>query len=98
MMEARSAWDKKAAEAENRRKRQQYILDNIANIKRQIEYAENRTSENKAKLSKLLTTQETETVNIQQHYEQQAQKDAMIQVFLNERQRLQDEIDSKTAA
>lgn len=98
MMEARSAWDKKAAEAENRRKGQQYILDNIANIKRQIEYAENRMSENEAKLSELLTTQETETVNIQQHYEQQAQKDAMIQVFLNERQRLQDEIDSKTAA
>lgn len=98
MMEARSAWDKKAGEVENRQKGQQYILDNIANIKSRIEYAQKRTSENETKLSELLTTQETETINIQQHYEQQAQKDAMIQVFLNERQQLQDEIDSKTAA
>ncbi|MCL1972251.1 MAG: chromosome segregation protein SMC [Endomicrobia bacterium] len=98
MMDARSAWDKKASEMENKQKGQQYILDNIANIKQQIEYATNKTAENETKLSELLTTQETETVKIQQHYEEQAQKEALIQVSLNDRQKLQDDIDDKTNA
>ncbi|MCL2144330.1 MAG: chromosome segregation protein SMC [Endomicrobia bacterium] len=98
MMDARSAWDKKAGEMENKQKGQQYIADNIANIKRQIEYAVNKTAENENKLAELLTTQETETVKIRQHYEEQAQKEALIQISLNDRQKLQDDIDAKTNA
>jgi len=98
MMEARSAWDKKATEMENKQKGQQYILDNIANIKRQIEYAVNTLAQNEAKLSELLTTQETETVKIQQLYEQQAQKDGEIQLSLGGRESLQNEIDERTNA
>lgn len=98
MMDARSDWDKKASEVENKQRGQQYILDNIANIKQQIEYATNKTAENEAKLSELLTTQETETVKIQQQYEEQAQKDAFIQVSLNDKQKLQDDIDAKTTS
>ncbi|MDR1195626.1 MAG: chromosome segregation protein SMC [Endomicrobium sp.] len=97
MMDARSAWDKKAAEMENKQKGRQYIQDNIENIKRQIEYAVNKTAENEAKLSELLTTQETESVKIGRHYEEQAQKDALIQVSLTDKQNLQDDIDAKTS-
>ncbi len=62
MMGARSSWDKKSAELENMQKGQQYILDNISNIKQQIWYAENRIGENSEKLSELLASQEAETV------------------------------------
>lgn len=96
MMEARSAWDKKAAELENRHKGKQYILDNIENIKGRIEYAVNRTAENEAKLSEILTLQETETVKVQQLYEEQAKKESEIQLSLNDKEGLQESIDSKT--
>ena len=96
MMEARSVWDKKAAEFENKRQGQQYLLDNIANIKKQIEYAESKIVESDEKLSELLTSQETETVKIQQLYESQAQKEVEIQSSLTDRQSLQDVLDSKT--
>ena len=96
MMDARSNWDKKAAEIENKQKGQQYLLDNISNIKQQIQYAENRISGNNEKLSELLTLQETETVKIQQLYEDQAQKKVAIQVSLTDKQTLQDTLDSKT--
>jgi chromosome segregation protein len=96
MMEARSVWDKKVAEFENKRQGQQYLLDNIANIKKQIEYAENKIVESDEKLSELLTSQETETVKIQQLYESQAQKEVEIQSSLTDRQSLQDVLDSKT--
>ncbi|MDR2426660.1 MAG: chromosome segregation protein SMC [Endomicrobium sp.] len=97
MMDARSAWDKKASEMGNKQKGRQYIFDNIENIKRQIEYAINKTAENEAKLSELLTSQETETVQIRRHYEEQSQKEALIQVSLNDKQNFQDSIDEKTA-
>ncbi|MCL2335267.1 MAG: chromosome segregation protein SMC, partial [Endomicrobia bacterium] len=98
MMEARSAWDKKATEMGNKQKGQQYILDNIANVNQQIEYAVNKTAENEAKLSELLTAQETETVKIQQHYEEQAKKEAEIQLSLSDRQSIQENIDAKSDA
>ncbi|MDR2811700.1 MAG: chromosome segregation protein SMC, partial [Endomicrobium sp.] len=96
MMKARSVWDKKAAEFEKKHQEQQYLLDNIANIKKQIEYDESKIVENNEKLSKLLTSQETETVKIQQLYESQAQKETEIQGSLTDRQSLQDILDSKT--
>lgn len=96
MMDARSAWDKKATEMENKQRGQQYILDNIANIKQQIEYAANRTAEDEAKLSELLTSQETETIKIQQHYEEQAKKEVEMQLSLTDKENLQETIDSKT--
>ena len=96
MMDSRSAWDKKATEMENKQRGQQYILDNIANIKQQIEAATNRTAEDEAKLSELLTSQETETIKIQQYYEEQAKKEAEIQLSLTDKENLQDSIDAKT--
>jgi len=96
MMEARSAWDKKAAEMENKQRGREYILDNISNIKQQIEYAVNKTAEDGARLSELLTTQETETLKIQQHYEEQAKKEAEMQLSLSDKQSLQDAINAKS--
>jgi chromosome segregation protein len=96
MMEARSVWDKKATEFENKRQGQQYLLDNIVNIKKQIEYAESKIVESEEKLSEFLTSQETETLKIQQLYESQAQKEVEIQHSLTDRQSLQDTLDSKT--
>ncbi len=96
MMDARSAWDKKASEMENKQRGQQYILDNITNVKQQIEYAVSRTAENEAKLSELLTSQETETIKIQQLYEEQAKKEAEMQLSLSDKEGLQENIDAKT--
>jgi chromosome segregation protein len=96
MMEARSIWDKKAAEVENKQHGQQYLLDNIENIKKQIEYAQSKTAGNDQKLSELLISQETQTVKIQQLYEIQAQKEAEIQLSLTDRQNIQDTLNSKT--
>ncbi|MCA6072659.1 MAG: chromosome segregation protein SMC [Endomicrobium sp.] len=96
MMDARSNWDRKVAEVENKQKGQQYLLDNVSNIKQQIQYAESKISENSEKLSELLISQETETVKIQQLCEDQAQKEVAIQVSLTDKQTLQDELDSKT--
>jgi chromosome segregation protein len=96
MMDARSAWDKKASELENRRKGQQYITDNIENLKRRNERDVNKTAENEAKLSEFLTSQETETVKIGQLYEERAKKEAEIQILLGAKQTLQDDIDAKT--
>ncbi|MDR1941312.1 MAG: hypothetical protein LBQ47_03195, partial [Endomicrobium sp.] len=95
MMEARSAWDKKASEMENKQKGRLYILDNIENVKGQIEYAVNKIAENESKLSELLTSQESEAVKIQQLYEQQAQKEAELQVCFSDKQNLQESIDEK---
>ncbi|OEG70702.1 hypothetical protein ATZ36_17155 [Candidatus Endomicrobiellum trichonymphae] len=95
MMSARSSWDKKTAELENMRKRQQYILDNISNIKQQMVYAENRIGENSEKLSGLLASQTEETAKVQQLYEQQAQKEAEIKISLTDKQTLQDALDAK---
>ncbi|MDR1087326.1 MAG: chromosome segregation protein SMC [Endomicrobium sp.] len=96
MMEARSLWDRKTVEFENKQKGQQYLTDNIANIKQQIQYAETKIVENDEKLSELLTSQETETIKIQQLYESQAQKEDEIQASLADRQSTQDTLDSKT--
>jgi chromosome segregation protein len=96
MMEARSVWDKKVAEFENKRQRQQYLLDNIANIKEQIQYTESKIVEGDEKLFEFLASQETETSKIQQLYENQTQKEAEIQNFLTDKQNMQDILDSKT--
>jgi chromosome segregation protein len=95
MMSARSSCDKKIVELENMRKGQQYILDNIANIKQQIVYAENRIGGNSEKLSGLLASQAVETAKMQQLYEQQAQKEAEIKISLTDKQTLQDLLDAK---
>jgi chromosome segregation protein len=96
MMEARSVWDKKATEFENKRQGQKYLLDNIVNIKKQIEYDENKIIKNEKKLFEFFTSQETETRKIQQLYEIQAQKEAEIQHSLTDRESMQDTLDSKT--
>jgi chromosome segregation protein len=96
MMEARSTWDKKIAEFENKQKGQQYIADNIANIKQKICNDENRIIENDKKLSELLASQKTETTKIQQLHKEQAQKEAEIQISLNNKKALQDTLDAKT--
>ncbi|MCL2485679.1 MAG: AAA family ATPase [Endomicrobia bacterium] len=96
MMDARSVWDKKVAELENKHKGKQYILDNIENIKHQIEYAVNKTAEDEAKLSEILTLVETETIKIQHLYEEQAKKESEIHLSLNDKEGLQETIDYKT--
>jgi chromosome segregation protein len=96
MMDARSNWDKKAVEIENKQKGQQYLLDNIFNIKQQIRRDEIKITENNEKLADLLTSQGTETIRIRQLYEEQAQKEVEIQFFLADKQTLQDRLNVKT--
>jgi chromosome segregation protein len=96
MMDARSSWDKKAVEVENKQKGQQYLVDNIANIKQQIQHAESEIIESNEKLSALTASQETEALKIQQMCENQAQKESEIQVSLANKQTLQDTLDTKT--
>lgn len=95
MMEARSLWDKKTAEFESKRSGRQYLLDNISALKKHVEYTENKIDENDDKISDLLSSQEAETVKIQQLYESQTQKESEIQFFLNDKQSVQDTLASK---
>jgi len=90
MMSARSSWDKKTAELGNMLKEQQYILDNISNIKQQIVCAENRLGENTEKLSGSLSSLTAKASKMQQLYEQQAQKEAEIKISLTDKRTLQD--------
>jgi chromosome segregation protein len=95
MMSARSNLDKKFAELGNMRQDQQYILDNVSNIKQQIGYAENRIVGNIDKLSELFASQEAETLKMQQLYERKAQKESEIRISLMDKQMLQDALDTK---
>ncbi|MDR3071105.1 MAG: chromosome segregation protein SMC [Endomicrobium sp.] len=96
MMGARSDWDKKSAEIENEIKGRQYLVDNIDNLKHQVQYDERKITESNEKLAELLALQKTETINLQQLYKSQTQKELEIQNYLTEKQKLQDELDVKT--
>ncbi|MDR1952417.1 MAG: chromosome segregation protein SMC [Elusimicrobiota bacterium] len=96
MMEARSAYDKKAGELENKKRGQEYIRENINNIRSQIESAKNRIAENELKLAELLTVRQTETDKIENLHEQRATKEADIQISLGQKDELQRFIDEKT--
>ncbi|MDR1926741.1 MAG: chromosome segregation protein SMC [Endomicrobium sp.] len=96
MMDARSNWDKKAIEIENRQKGQQYLLDNIFNIKQQIRRDEIKITENNEKLAELLTSKRTEAIRIRQLYEEHAKKEVAIQILLTGKQTLQDRLNAKT--
>ncbi|MDR2645081.1 MAG: chromosome segregation protein SMC [Endomicrobium sp.] len=94
MMQARSDWDKKASELENKQKGQQYLQDNIANIEYQITNCESKIIANNNKLAELVTSAQEETAKIQVLYEDQANKEAQIQVSLADKQTLQETLDA----
>lgn len=94
MMQARSDWDKKASELENKQKGQQYLQDNIANIEYQITNCESKIIANNNKLAELVTSAQEETAKIQVLYEDQANKEAQIQVSLADKQALQETLDA----
>jgi len=96
MMEARSNWDKKTAELENKKKALQYIVDNIASVKEQTRSADIKIAENNKKLSELAESQESEAAKIRQLCEEQSQKESDLQVSLACKQTLQNTLDAKT--
>jgi len=95
MMEARSNWDKKTAELENKKKALQYIVDNITNVKEQTRSAEIKIAKNNEKLSELAKSQETEAEKIRQLREEQARRESELQISLACKQTLQNTLDSK---
>ncbi|MDR1418050.1 MAG: chromosome segregation protein SMC [Endomicrobium sp.] len=94
MMQARSDWDKKNSELENKQKGQQYLQDNVTNIERQITHYEDIIEKNDCKLTELTANVEQETAKIQLLYEDKANKEAQIQVSLTDKRTLQDVLDS----
>jgi chromosome segregation protein len=95
MISAKSDFDKKYSELDNKKNGQQYILDNIENMKRQIQSDEDKILRNDNELKEYLNSQENETIKIQNLYEDQAQKDAESQVVLSDKENLQSEIEQK---
>ncbi|MDR3049982.1 MAG: chromosome segregation protein SMC [Elusimicrobiota bacterium] len=95
LMSARSAWDIKSTQLSNKQRGQEYIQENITNIRQQIDNAKNRHSANENKLSELLTANELEVKKIQDLHEKRAEIESQIQAILNEKQAFQDSIDSK---
>ncbi|MDR1522885.1 MAG: chromosome segregation protein SMC [Endomicrobium sp.] len=93
MMQARSDWDKKTSELENKQKGQQYLQDNITNIERQIASCENKIEINDNKLVELTTCAQEETAKLQALYEEQTSKETQIQVSLIDKQTLQEALD-----
>lgn len=96
MMQARSDWDKKTSELENRQKGQQYLQDNITNIERQITSCENKVVINDNKLAEVSSCAQEETAKLQALYEEQTSKETQIQVSLTDKQTLQEMLDTST--
>ena len=95
LMEARSAFERKRSEFENKLKGARYIQENLDNTQRQVEFAVNKTAENETKISELLNSQNEEAEKITALHEDRAEKEAQIQICLSDKDELQRAIDDK---
>ncbi len=94
-MQISASFERRKSDLEHRQQGQQYIVENITNLKAQIEQKTNRTAEIELLLQQVLTEQETEAVNIQRYNDELTQKETEIQVVFSKKQEIQNEIDSK---
>ncbi|MDR2709561.1 MAG: chromosome segregation protein SMC [Elusimicrobiota bacterium] len=95
LMEARSNYDKKSAQLENKQKGRQYINQNLDTLKNQIDYALNLSAQNLQKISELETSQQEYGQTITNLHEQKAIKEELIRFCLDKREQTQTEIDKK---
>ncbi|MDR1784201.1 MAG: chromosome segregation protein SMC [Endomicrobium sp.] len=95
MMDARSNWEKKLTELENKNRECQYIVDNIANFRTQIKNLEFKISENSKKILESVASQQTESKRVKQLLDGQFKRELEIQVFLKDKQAFQSALNTK---
>lgn len=96
-MQLSATFERRKSDLEHRQQGQQYIVENITNLKGQIEQKTNRTAEIEMQLQQVLTEQETEAINIQKYNEELTQKETEIQVIFSKKQEIQTNIDEKNS-
>ncbi|GAB1402626.1 chromosome segregation protein SMC [Elusimicrobiota bacterium] len=79
----------------NRQQGKKYIEDNIVNLKEQIQQKTNRIADIEISLNEILTTQETETINIQKYNEEIIQKETELQLIKSKRDEIISAIEAK---
>lgn len=94
-MRCSAAFERRQSDLEHRQQGQQYITENITNLKSQIEQKTNRNAQIEIQLKQILTDQESEAVNIQKYNEEMAQKETELQVVLSKKEEIQSDIDNK---
>ena len=96
-MQLSASFERRKSDLEHRQQGQQYIVENITNLKVQIEQKTNRSAEIELQLQQVLTDQETEAINIQKYNEELTQKETEIQVIFSKKQEIQTNIDNKSS-
>ncbi|GMO65842.1 MAG: hypothetical protein Nk1A_3430 [Endomicrobiia bacterium] len=95
MMNARSDWEKKGAEFENKNRERQYIIDNITNFRNQVKNLKFKISENNKKILELVVSHQAERKRVQQLFEKQSERELEIRVSLTDKQAFQIMLNTK---
>jgi chromosome segregation protein len=94
-LKASTAFEKRNNDLQHRQQGQQYILDNITNLKSQIEKDTARLKEIDIQIQQVLNDQDTEGKNIQTYNQQMLEVEANLQVVVSKREEIQTNIDNK---
>ena len=94
---ASNTFEKRNNDLQHRQQGQQYIVDNITNLKSQIEKNTARLQEIDVQMQQVLNDQDTAGKNIQTYNEQMIETEAKLQLVISKREEIQTDIDNKNA-
>ena len=94
---ASNTFEKRNNDLQHRQQGQQYIVDNITNLKSQIEKNTARLQEIDVQMQQVLNDQDTAGKNIQSYNEQMIETEAKLQLVISKREEIQTDIDNKNA-
>ena len=94
---ASNTFEKRNNDLQHRQQGQQYIVDNITNLKSQIEKNTARLQEIDVQIQQVLNDQDSESKNIQSYNEQMIETEAKLQIVISKREEIQTDIDNKNA-
>ena len=94
---ASNTFEKRNNDLQHRQQGQQYIIDNITNLKSQIEKNTARLQEIDVQMQQVLNDQDTAGKNIQSYNEQMIETEAKLQLVISKREEIQTDIDNKNA-
>lgn len=94
---ASNTFEKRNNDLQHRQQGQQYIVDNITNLKSQIEKNTARLQEIDVQMQQVLNDQDSESKNIQSYNEQIIETEAKLQLVISKREEIQTDIDNKNA-
>lgn len=92
---ASNTFEKRNNDLQHRQQGQQYIVDNITNLKSQIEKNTARLQEIDVQMQQVLNDQDTAGKNIQSYNEQMIETEAKLQLVISKREEIQTDIDNK---